>query len=217
MSSAFTVRVVVVDDHPMVVLGLRTLFHNRPEVEIVAYANDAEAALEACREHRPQVAVLDVALEGSNIDGIALCRRLRAELPEVEVVFYTGRDELGLASKLFDAGAKGVVSKADRSGDLLRAVLLVSRGKTYTSPAFAARAARADFEELSPKQLAVLQLLAQGLDRKQMAERLGIGEETVKTHLAEVRRKLGARTSAQAVAIGLVNAMFDGAPDGAAT
>jgi DNA-binding NarL/FixJ family response regulator len=217
MSSAFTVRVVVVDDHPMVVLGLRMLFHNRPEVDIVAFAHDAEAALQACREHRPQVAVLDVALEGSPIDGVALCRRLREELPEVEVVFYTGRDELGLARKLFDAGAKGVVSKADTSSDLLRAVLLVSRGKTYTSPAFAARAARADFEELSPKQLAVLQLLAQGLDRKQMAERLGIGEETVKTHLAEVRRKLGARTSAQAVAIGLVNAMFDAAPDGAAT
>jgi DNA-binding NarL/FixJ family response regulator len=215
--SAFTVRVVVVDDHPMVVLGLRTLFHNRPEVEIVAYAHDAEAALAACREQRPQVAVLDVALEGSPIDGIALCRRVREELPEVEVVFYTGRDELGLARKLFDAGAKGVVSKADTSGDLLRAVLLVSRGKTYTSPAFAARAARADFDELSPKQLAVLQLLAQGLDRKQMAEELGIGEETVKTHLAEVRRKLGARTSAQAVAIGLVNAMFDGAPNGAPT
>lgn len=215
MSSAFTVRIVVVDDHPMVVLGLRTLFHNRPEVEIVAYASDAEAALEVCRERRPQVAVLDVALEGSAIDGIVLCRRLREELPEVEVVFYTARDELGLASKLFDAGAKGVVSKADRSGDLLRAVLLVSRGKTYTSPAFAARAGRADFEELSPKQLAVLQLLAQGMDRKQMAERLGIGEETVKTHLAEVRRKLGARTSAQAVAIGLVNAMFEAAPDGA--
>jgi DNA-binding NarL/FixJ family response regulator len=215
--SAFTVPVVVVDDHPMVVLGLRTLFHNRPEVEVVAYASDTDAALKACRAERPRVALLDVALEGSPIDGIALCRRVREELPEVDVVFYTGRDELGLARKLYDAGAKGVVSKADTSKDLLRAVLLVSRGKTYTSPAFAARAVRSDFEELSPKQLAVLQLLAQGMDRKQMAEQLGIGEETVKTHLAEVRRKLNARTSAQAVAIGLVNAMFEPASDGAAT
>jgi DNA-binding NarL/FixJ family response regulator len=212
--SSLTIPVVVVDDHPMVVLGLRTLFHNRPEVEIVAYAHDAEAALAACREHRPRVAVLDVALEGSSIDGIDLCRRMRQELPEVEVVFYTGRDELGLARRAFDAGAKGVVSKADSSADLLRAVLLVSRGKTYTSPMFAARAEQADFDELSPKQLAVLRLLAQGMDRKQMAEQMGIGEETVKTHLAEVRRKLGARTSAQAVAIGLLNAMFDvDAPD----
>src|SRR5690349_16458182 len=184
--SAFTVRVVVVDDHPMVVLGLRTLFHNRPEVDVVAYANDAGAAMEACRDYRPRIALLDVALEGSPIDGIALCRRIREEMPEVDVVFYTGRDELGLARKLYDAGAKGVVAKADTSTDLLRAVLLVSRGKTYTSPAFAARAARTDFEELSPKQLAVLQLLARGMDRKQMAEELGIGEETVKTHLAEV-------------------------------
>jgi DNA-binding NarL/FixJ family response regulator len=213
--SAFSVPVVVLDDHPMVVLGLRTLFHNRPEVKVVAYAHDADAALEACRAHRPRVALLDVTLEGSPVDGIGVCRSLRSQFPEVEVVFYTGRDELGLARRLYDAGAKGIVSKGDPSTDLLRAVLLVSRGKNYTSPAFAARAALADFDELSPKQLAVLQLLAQGLDRKEMAERLGVGEETVKTHLAEVRRKLGARTSAQAVAIGLVNALFEPAPDDA--
>jgi DNA-binding NarL/FixJ family response regulator len=207
--SSFTVPVVVVDDHPMVVLGLRTLFHQRPEVEIVAYAHDADAALAACRRHKPRVAMLDVALEGSAIDGVDLCRRLRAELPSVEVVFYTGRDELGLADRLFGAGAKGVVSKADSSTDLLRAVLLVSRGKTYTSPVFAARARREDFEDLSPKQLEALRLVAQGLDRKAMAARMGVGEETVKSHLVEVRRKLGARTSAHAVAIGLLNALFE--------
>jgi DNA-binding NarL/FixJ family response regulator len=197
------------DDHRMVVLGLRTLFHSRPEVEVVAWAHDADEALALCRTHRPQVAVLDVALEGSDVDGIDLTRRLHDELPEVEVVVYTGMDELGLAEKAFSAGAQGVVSKGDQSGDLLKAVLLASRGKRYASPAFAARAERADFDELSPKQLTALRLLAQGLERKQIADSMGIGEETVKTHLSEVRRKLGARTSAQAVAIGLINAMFD--------
>ena len=153
--------------------------------------------------------MLDLALEGSDVDGLELTRRMRAELPETEVVLYTGVDELGLAEKAFAAGAKGVVSKGDRSGDLLKAVLLASRGKTYTSPAFAARADSRDFDELSPKQLNALRLLAQGLERKAIAARMGIGEETVKTHLAEVRRKLGARTSAQAVAIGLINSLFD--------
>jgi DNA-binding NarL/FixJ family response regulator len=203
------VRLVVVDDHHMVVLGLRTLFHARPEVQIVAWAHDGEEALAVCREHRPAVAVVDVALDGSAVDGIELCRRLQAEQPDVEVVFYTGMVELGLAARALAAGAKGVVSKADQSSDLLRAVLLASRGKTYTSPAFAALADRRDFEELPPKQLAALRLLAQGLERKQIAERMGIGEETVKTHLSEVRRKLGARTSAHAVAIGLINSLFD--------
>jgi DNA-binding NarL/FixJ family response regulator len=207
--SALAVRIIVVDDHQMVVLGLRTLFHNRPEVEVVAWARNADEALQACHEHRPRVAVLDVGLEGSEVDGIELCRQLRDALPDLEVVSYTGMDEIGLAEKAFAAGAKGVVSKADRSGDLLKAVLLASRGKTYVSPAFAARAERHDFEELSPKQLAALRLLAQGLERKQIAERMSIGEETVKSHLAEVRRKLGARTSAQAVAIGLINSLFD--------
>jgi DNA-binding NarL/FixJ family response regulator len=207
--SSLAVPIVVVDDHRMVVLGLRTLFHNRPEVEVVAWAHDAEEALSACREHRPRVAVLDVALEGSEVDGIELCRRLGDELPDVEVVFYTGMDEIGLAQKAFDAGAKGVVSKGDASGDLLKAVLLASRGKSYTSPVFAARADHHEFEELSPKQLQALRLLARGLERKAIAEQMGIGEETVKSHLSEVRRKLGARTSAQAVAIGLINSLFD--------
>jgi DNA-binding NarL/FixJ family response regulator len=207
--STLTVPIVVLDDHRMVVLGLRTLFHSRPEVEVVAWAHDAESALAATREHRPRVAVLDVALEGSDVDGIDLTQRIHDELPEVAVVVYTGMDELGLAEKAFAAGAQAVVSKADPSTDLLKAVLLASRGKRYTSPVFAARAEGNDFDELSPKQLTALRLLAQGMERREIAERMGIGEETVKTHLAEVRRKLGARTSAQAVAIGLINSMFD--------
>jgi DNA-binding NarL/FixJ family response regulator len=206
---SLTVPVVVVDDHRMVVLGVRTLFHSRPEVDVVAWAHDADEGLEACRRNRPRVSVLDLALEGSDVDGLELTRRMRGELPDTEVVLYTGVDELGLAEKAFAAGAKGVVSKGDQSGDLLKAVLLASRGKTYTSPAFAARADSRDFDELSPKQLTALRLLAQGLERKAIAEQMGIGEETVKTHLAEVRRKLGARTSAQAVAIGLINSLFD--------
>lgn len=207
--TSLAVPVMVVDDHQMLVLGLRTLFHGRPDVRVVAWAHDAEQALEACRDHRPAVVVLDVALENSDADGLALCAMLREELPQVEVVFYTGIEELGLVEKAFAAGAKGVVSKADRTGDLLQAVLLASRGKTYTSPLFAVRAGRRDFEDLPPKQLAALRLLAQGLERREIATQMGVSDETVKTHLAEVRRRLGARNSAQAVAIGLVNSLFD--------
>jgi DNA-binding NarL/FixJ family response regulator len=124
-------------------------------------------------------------------------------------------DDLGVAERAFSVGAQGVVSKGDAAADLLKAVLLASRERSYISPVFAAHADRRDFEDLSPKQIAVLRLLARGLERKQIAERMGIGEETVKSHLAEVRRKLGARTSAQAVAIGLINSLFDYASDGA--
>ena len=207
--SALAVPVVLVDDHHMVVLGLRTLFHNRPEIDVVAFAHDAEDAMACVRERHPRVVVLDVALEGSHIDGFELCKRLRTEHEDVEVVFYTGVDELGLAERAFGVGAQGVVSKGDSAADLLKAVLLASRGRTYASPAFAARADHRDFEDLSPKQLTALRLLGQGLERREMAEQMGIGEETVKSHLAEVRRKLGARTSAQAVAIGLINSLFE--------
>jgi NarL family two-component system response regulator LiaR len=210
--SALSVPVVLVDDHTMVLLGLRTLFHRRPEVDVVAYAEEAGEAINVCREHRPRVAVLDVGLDGSVGDGFSLCRRLREELPGTEVVFYTGLDDIGIAERAFAAGAQGVVSKADSPSDLLRAVLLASRGKSYVSGIFATRADARDFDELSPKQLSALRLLAEGLERKQIAERMGIGEETVKSHLSEVRRKLGARTSAQAVAIGLINSLFEYEP-----
>jgi len=200
---------MLVDDHQLVLLGLRTLFHNRPEVEVVAYTDDADAAIDVCRKQRPRVAVLDVALEGSENDGFSLCRRLHDELPGVEVVIYTGLDDIGIATRAFEAGAQGVVSKADSPADLLRAVLLASRGKSYTSRIFAAQADQRDFEDLSPKQLTALRLLAAGLERAQIAEQMGVGKETVKSHLTEVRRKLGARTSAQAVAIGLINSLFD--------
>jgi len=206
---ALAIPVVLVDDHRMVVLGLRALFHKRPEVEVVAFAHSADEALVACREHSPRVAVLDVALDGSALDGFELCRRIRTECETTEVVFYTGLSDLLLAERACAAGAQGTVSKADAPGELLRAVLFASRGRPYTSPTIAARADQRTFEELSPKQLAALRLLAQGLERREIAEQMGIGEETVKTHLAEVRRKLGARTSAQAVAIGLINALFD--------
>jgi DNA-binding NarL/FixJ family response regulator len=208
MSTA-AVSLVVIDDHQLVVLGLRTLFHQRRDIDVLSWAHDAEAGLDACRTHTPDVAVIDVALEGSEEDGLELCRRLRAELPRVEVVIYTGIDEIGLAEKAFDAGAAGVVSKGDKAADLLKAVLMVARGKRYTSPVFAEKVGSRLFEKLTPTQLQALRLLARGLDRRETAAEMGVGEETVKSHVAEVRRKLGARTSAQAVAIGLVNSLFE--------
>jgi len=166
----------------------------------------AEAAL-ALERLRSSVALSDAL--GREQTVAAITRRIRAELPSVDVVFYTGMDDLGVAERAFSVGAQGVVSKGDAAADLLKAVLLASRERSYISPVFAAHADRRDFEDLSPKQIAVLRLLARGLERKQIAERMGIGEETVKSHLAEVRRKLGVRTGAQAVAIGLINSLFE--------
>ena len=203
------VPVVLVDDHSMVVLGLRTLFHQRPEVDVVAFAHDPLEALEACREHKPRVAVLDVTLDDPELDGFELCRRLSAEVPRLACVFYTGHDSPGLAQRAFAAGAKGVVHKSDDPADLVRAVLRAARGKTSMSPAFAERAVDDGTSELTPKQHDALQLLASGLERKEIAQKMGIGEETVKTHLAEARRRLGARTSAQAVAIGVRNSLIE--------
>jgi DNA-binding NarL/FixJ family response regulator len=200
---------VLVDDHSMVLLGLRTLFHQQHGVEVVAYTHAPAEAIAACREHQPKVAVVDHELDNPEFDGLELCRRLQDEVEGLECVVYTGRDEAGLAQRAFAAGAKGVVSKSEHHADIVRAVLLAGNGKSYMSPALAERAYDSELADLTPKQIEVLQLLAGGYERKEIAERMGIGEETVKSHLAEARRRLGARTSAQAVAIGVANSLLD--------
>jgi len=91
----------------------------------------------------------------------------------------------------------------------VRAVLFAARGRSYTSPLFAARAGSQEFDDLSPRQLTALRLLARGLERRGDRRADGARRGDLKTHLSEVRRKLGARTSAQAVAVGLVNSLFD--------
>src|SRR5262245_36719470 len=118
----------------MVLLGLRTLFHQRRDVEIVAYANAPEEALAACREHRPHVAIVDYGFENADFDGLELCRRLHDDCDGLACVIYTARDEAGLAQRAFAAGAKGVVSKSETASDIVRAVLLAGRGRTYISP-----------------------------------------------------------------------------------
>ena len=164
----------------------------------------------ACvRERHPRVVVLDVALEGSHIDGFELCRRLRTEHSDVEVVFYTGVDELGLAERAFAVGAQGVVSKGDSAGRpaqggaarLARTHLRVAGVRRARRPA----RLRGPLAQAARRAAAA----GAGAGAQAIAEQMGVGEETVKSHLSEVRRKLGARTSAQAVAIGLINSLFE--------
>ncbi|HWK29830.1 MAG TPA: response regulator transcription factor [Solirubrobacter sp.] len=209
--STTSLPIVLVDDQAMVVLGLRTLFHHAPEVDVVGYAGSADEALEICREVKPRVVVVDAALGGSQLESLELCRRLELGLPRLASVIYTAEEDAQLAQRAFAAGAKAVVSKSEDPAELVRAVLLAARGKTYVSPTIPAAAA-GERPELSPKQLEVLRLVARGFERRQIAEDLGIGDETVKSHLAALRRRLGARTSAHAVALGLVNSLIEFQP-----
>lgn len=195
----------------MVVLGLRTLFHHAPEVVVVGYAGSADEALEVCREVKPRVVVAAATLGGSLLESQELCRRLALHLPRVACVIYAAEEDALAAQRAFAGDAKAVVSKSEDPADLVRAVLLAARGKTYISPTLPAAAE--ERPELSPKQIEVLRLVALGLERRQIAEDLGIGDETVKSHLAELRRRLGARTSAHAVALGLVNSLFEFQPE----
>jgi DNA-binding NarL/FixJ family response regulator len=207
LSDQPVLRVALIDDHPAVLWGLRALFARHPQLELAGVAQTREEGLRVCLAERPDVACVDLALQGFPDDGLRLCRELKSELADLRIVVYTAMTDMGVAARALATGAAAVVSKADDNRELFRATLMTANDP-YVSPAFAINAASNDFPSLSSRQLVVLSLLAEGLESKAIAKRLGVGEETVSSHIKELRRKLGASTRAEAVALGLRNALI---------
>jgi RNA polymerase sigma factor (sigma-70 family) len=193
-----TIRLVLADDHPLVLDGLLRLFEGEPDVTVVARCGDGEAALRAAREHRPDILVLDLRMP--RLDGMGLLRRLAREGLGVRIVLLTaelGEDELLEAVRL---GARGVVLKEMAPDLLVRCVRTVHAGGRWLEKEVAGRAlerlvareaTRPKLEELTPREVELVRLANAGLRNKEIAARLGLTEGTVKVHLHRVYEKLG--------------------------
>jgi DNA-binding NarL/FixJ family response regulator len=191
------IRILLVDDHIVLRMGLTTATNGEHDMEVVADADNGPDAIKAYRKHRPDVVVLDLRMPG--INGIETIRVLRGEFWDARVLVfsnYAGGDEVFQALK---AGACGFVVKDMALDRLLEAIRKVHQGEQYIPPEVATRMSERVVSQLSPRELEVLRLVAKGLSNKEIGSELHVVEGTIKIHLTNILAKLGVSDRTQAI------------------
>jgi DNA-binding NarL/FixJ family response regulator len=203
------IRVFLVDDHEIVRRGIAQLVDAEPDFEVVGEAGTVQEASRRIDATTPDVAVLDVRLPDGN--GIDLCRDIRSRHPEIFCLILTGYDDDQALRSAVLAGASGYVLKDVRSRALVDAIRNAAAGATVQAPAVMARAAQAlepthsedpDAPALSLRETQVLRLIAEGLTNREIGDRLGLAEKTVKNYVSGLLAKLGMERRTQAAVYG---------------
>lgn len=193
------IRILLVDDHMAIRMGLMTAANDTLDMEVVADVEDGLEALDAYRRHRPDVVVLDLRLQG--MSGVEIIRALRAEFGEVRVLIFSNYAKGEEVYQAIKAGAAGFVVKEMSLDRLLEAIRVVYAGEQYIPPQIAMRIGERLLAQLSPREMEVLQLVAKGLSNKEIATRLGLVVGTVKIHVANMFSKLGVSDRTQALVV----------------
>ena len=207
-----TVRIVLADDQALVRAGFRAILDAREDLEVVAEAADGNDAVAAVAEHRPDIVLMDIRMPAQ--DGIAATRAIVQSGVSTRVIMLTTFDLDDLVVAALRAGASGFLLKDAEAAELVRAVRVVADGDALLAPGvtrrlldrFAAVAvapgdASAALDELTPRELEVLELVAGALSNAEIAQRLVISDVTVKAHISAILRKLGLRDRVQAVVL----------------
>lgn len=198
------VRVLVVDDHPVVRSGLTGLLAAEPDIEVVGEAADGQAAVDAARTLAPDLVLMDLRMPG--LDGAAATARIRAETPSVHVLVLTTYETDTDILRAVEAGATGYLLKDTPREQLVAGVRAAARGESALSPTVARRLVeqlRSDRDRLSARELEVLAGVARGLSNAAIGRELFIAEATVKTHLLRTFTKLGVDDRTRAVTIAI--------------
>lgn len=199
MTAAAVITVLIVDDHPLFREGLVHAIGTEEGFRIVGEAADGHEALALWNRHRPDVTLVDVSMPG--FDGIALVRKMRSVSPQARVLMLTSSEDGEDMLAAFDAGAAGYLTKGARYTELKAAIREVHAGGRPIGDAVAKRLASSRPDApLTPREMAVLRMLSDGLGHVEIAERLEISERTARAHVAAIRDKLGATNAAQAIA-----------------
>jgi len=191
------IRILLVDDHMAIRMGLMTAMSDTLDMEVVADAEDGREAIEAYRKHLPDVVVLDLRMQG--MSGLETIRALQAEFEPVRILIFSNYAKGDEVYQAIKAGASGFVVKEMALDMLLDAIRTVYAGGQYIAPQIAMRLGERLLAQLSPRELEVLQLLATGLSNKEIATRLGVVVGTVKIHVANIFAKLGVSDRTQAL------------------
>ena len=196
------IRVLCVDDHPLVRKGIASILNNEADVRLVAEAGNGREAVELFRLHRPDVTLMDLRMP--ELDGIAASKQILAEFPEARVIALTSYDGDQEIYRALEAGVKGYLLKEMVHTEVLRAIRVVHAGKRLMPPEVAERLSEYFPQSaLSPREVEVLGLVARGLSNKEIAEQLGTAAGTIKIHVQNILAKLGASDRTHAVTIAL--------------
>lgn len=196
------IRILSVEDHPVFREGLNTIIASQADMQLVAQAVNAAEAIREFRKHRPDVTLMDLRLPGA--DGIDTLISIRGEFPTARIIMLTTSDGDAEIQRALRAGAAAYVLKSMPKDELLAVVRSVHEGGRHIPPAVAARLAEhLGEDDLTTRELEVLQLIRDGFRNKQIADQLAIAETTVNFHIKNLVEKLGANDRTHAVTIAL--------------
>lgn len=203
MTDQTSLRLVLADDHPVALRGLKSLFGAETDLEVVGEASDGAQAVALVRDLRPDVAVLDVRMPA--LDGIQACRAIRQDYPSTQVLILSAYGDDHYVFGLLEAGATGYVLKDAPDEEILAAVRAAGRREPYMTPRLQARAAEwgqrpiGALGGLTPREREVLALMASGLDNSEIGERLFVTRVTVQNYTSSIYSKLDVNTRARAI------------------
>jgi DNA-binding NarL/FixJ family response regulator len=202
------IRILAVDDHPLLRKGLAALMNAEPDLKLVAEATNGKEAIDAFRTHQPDVTLMDLQMPG--VDGIQAIEAIRREFPQARIIVlttYSGDVQVVHALK---AGAKAYVLKGHVLDDLLDTIRAVHAGKKRIPADVAAELADHSVDDpLTEREIEVLRLIAAGNANKRIADELAISEATVKSRITSILSKLGANDRSHAVTIGLKRGIIE--------
>jgi DNA-binding NarL/FixJ family response regulator len=201
-----SIRVLVVDDHEMVAQSVVRIFADEADFEVVGIAGDVESAVARAREDRPDVVVMDYQLPDG--DGVAATVRIREERPETVVLLLTGSGNEQLLVRAIEAGCAGFMTKQKAVTELVHAIRVVASGDAWIPPELITsllpqlhRTQRGVGSDLTPRELDMLRLAAEGLPNARIGERLDLSVNTVRNHMQSAISKLGAHSKLEAVSV----------------
>ena len=196
------IKILIVDDHAVVRMGLASLFSAKPDFDVVGQAKNSEIAVRDAKRLTPDVIIMDLMMPGK--DGIETTRAIQASIPNTKILILTSCTASDSISNALDAGAQGAIMKSAENTELIAAIRKIASGAKYISPEIKTLMENdPPVTGLTGRQTEILQSLTRGLTNKDIAKQLGLSIRSVEDHVDRILERIGAANRAEAVAIAL--------------